>query len=284
MSPAAPPMPRRRAAFISDVHLGAAHCHAEELAAFLARLDVERLYLVGDIVDLWWMSTKRAAWGHAQNHVVEALHRLRAAGTELIYVPGNHDRPIRRFCGLMLPRMSVRRRVIHTTADGRRLLVVHGDDYDSATQFGGFQEELGDWLYERILTGNRIANALRRRFGLRYWSLADFLKRQSGAAERYIARFIEAGLDDVRRRGLDGIVCGHIHRPALFERDGLVYANDGDWVESLTALVEDRDGTLRLLDHRGETLKRLGPKVCWIDERREVPARAAAPEPLHEAA
>jgi UDP-2,3-diacylglucosamine pyrophosphatase LpxH len=120
--------------------------------------------------------------------------------------------------------------------------------------------------------------------GLRYWSLADFLKRQSGAAERYIARFIEAGLDDVRRRGLDGIVCGHIHRPALFERDGLVYANDGDWVESLTALVEDRDGTLRLLDHRGETLKRLGPKVCWIDERREVPARAAAPEPLHEAA
>jgi UDP-2,3-diacylglucosamine pyrophosphatase LpxH len=180
--------------------------------------------------------------------------------------------------------MSVRRRVIHTTADGRRLLVVHGDDYDSATQFGGFQEELGDWLYERILTGNRIANALRRRLGLRYWSLADFLKRQSGAAERYIARFIEAGLDDVRRRGLDGIVCGHIHRPALFERDGLVYANDGDWVESLTALVEDRDGTLRLLDHRGETLKRLGPKVCWIDERREVPARAAAPEPLHEAA
>jgi UDP-2,3-diacylglucosamine pyrophosphatase LpxH len=260
--------PRRRAAFISDVHLGAAHCHAEELAAFLGTLDVERLYLVGDIVDLWWMSAKRAAWGHGQNHVVEALHRLRAAGTELIYVPGNHDRPIRRFCGLMLPRMSVRRRVIHTTADGRRLLVVHGDDYDSATQFGGFQEELGDWLYERILTGNRIANALRRRFGLRYWSLADFLKRQSGAAERYIARFIEAGLDDVRRRGLDG----------------LVYANDGDWVESLTALVEDRDGTLRLLDHRGETLKRLGPKVCWIDERREVPARAAAPEPLHEAA
>ena len=216
----------------------------------------------------------------------ETLSVLVATFGAVFYVPGNHDRPIRRFCGRMLPRMSVRRRVIHTTADGRRLLVVHGDDYDSVTQFGGFQEALGDWLYERILTGNRIANALRRRFGLRYWSLADFLKRQSGAAERYIARFIDAGLEDVRRRGLDGIVCGHIHRPALVERDGLVYANDGDWVESLTALVEDRDGTLRLLDHRGETLKRLGPKLCWIDERRVAPARATAPglEPLPEAA
>lgn len=278
------PSTRRRAAFVSDVHLGSKHCHADELAAFLATLDVDRLYLVGDIVDLWWMSAKRAAWGHGQNHVIEALHRLRAAGTEIIYVPGNHDRPIRRFCGLLLPRMSVRRRVIHTTGDGRRLLVVHGDDYDSITQFGGFQEGLGDWLYERILTGNRLANALRRRFGLRYWSLADFLKRQSGAAERYIARFIDAGLDDVRRRGLDGIVCGHIHRPALIERDGLIYANDGDWVESLTALVEDRDGTLRLLDHRGETLRKLGPKVCWIDERRVAPSAMPATPLVTEAA
>lgn len=287
MSPAvslAPAPPRRRAAFISDIHLGSKHCHAEELATFLGGLDVERLYLVGDIVDLWWMSSRRTAWGHAQNHVVEALHRLRATGTEIVYVPGNHDRPIRRFCGLMLPRMSVRRRVIHTTADGRRLLVVHGDDYDSLTQFGGFQEALGDWLYERILTGNRLANGLRRCFGLRYWSLADFLKRQSRAAEGYIQRFIEAGLGDVRRRGLDGIVCGHIHRPALLERDGLLYANDGDWVESLTALVEDPDGTLRLLDHRGGTLERVGPRLCWIDERRALPARVDAPEALPEAA
>ncbi|MBS3897141.1 UDP-2,3-diacylglucosamine diphosphatase [Silanimonas sp.] len=260
-SPKHSPSVRRRAAFVSDVHLGAAHCHAEELARFLAGLQVERLYLVGDIVDLWWLSAKRAVWGTAQNHVVEALHRLRSQGTELVYVPGNHDRPIRHVCGLLLPRMSVRRRIIHTTADGRRLLVVHGDDYDSLTQFGGFEERFGDWLYERILTGNRIANALRRRFGLRYWSLADFLKRQSGAAERYIQRFIEAGLDDVRRRGLDGIVCGHIHRPALIERNGLIYANDGDWVESLTALVEEADGTLRLLDHHGTVLAELAPRT-----------------------
>ena len=132
--------------------------------------------------------------------------------------------------------------------------MTHGDDYDTVTQFGGMQEKFGDWLYERILTSNRLTNRVRRRFGLRYWSLADFLKRQSGAAERYISRFVQAGLGDASRRGLDGIVCGHIHRAALFERDGCVYANDGDWVESLTALAEDPDGSLRLLAHTGETL------------------------------
>ncbi|WP_251273859.1 UDP-2,3-diacylglucosamine diphosphatase, partial [Enterobacter hormaechei] len=111
--------------------------------------------------------------------------------------------------------------------------------------------------YYRILTGNQALNAVRRRLGMRYWSLSEFLKKRSGAAERYIERFVQAGLDDVRRRGLDGIVCGHIHRAALVERDGLVYANDGDWVESLTALVEDHDGALRLLDHNGQTLVEL---------------------------
>lgn len=254
-------LPMRRAVFISDVHLGTRHCHAGELADFLGGLRCQRLYLVGDIVDLWWMASRRAVWGGAQNRVVEALHALRRAGTELIYIPGNHDRPARRFCGLVLPAMQVRRRAIHVTADGRRLLVTHGDDYDSVTQFGGMQEKLGDWLYYRILTGNRLLNRLRRHSGQRYWSLAEFLKRRSGAAERYIARFVQAGLDDVRKRGLDGIVCGHIHRAGLVQRDGLVYANDGDWVESLTALAEEHDGTLRLLSHRGEVLAELPPRL-----------------------
>lgn len=246
--------PPRRTVFISDTHLGARHCHAAELARFLGALRCERLYLVGDIVDLWWLSHKRASWQPAHNEVIEALHALRRAGTEIIYIPGNHDAPLRRTCGLVLPAMQVRRRAIHVTADGRRLLVVHGDDYDGATHFGGLQERFGDWLYYRILTGNRLLNQLRQRLGLRYWSLSEFLKRQSGAAERYIERFMQAGLEDVRRRGLDGIVCGHIHRAALVQRDGLVYANDGDWVESLTALVEDHDGSLRLLDHAGNSL------------------------------
>ena len=263
-----------RTVFVSDVHLGSRHCHAAELSDFLERLQCERLYLVGDIVDLWWMSTRRAAWSPAHNRVVEALHRLSRDGTELVYVPGNHDRSVRRFCGLMLPGMQVRRRAIHATADGRRLLVVHGDDYDSITHFGGLQERFGDWLYYRILTGNRALNRLRRRMGLRYWSLSEFLKRRSGAAERYIARFVQAGLDDARRRGLDGIVCGHIHRAGLVQRDGLVYANDGDWVESLTALAEGHDGTLRLLSHHGEVLAELPPRLRLVQPGAPM-ARAA---------
>ena len=259
--PVAPLAVRRRAVFVSDVHLGSKHCHAAELAQFLSGLRCDRLYLVGDIVDLWWLASRRATWKDAHNRVIEALHALRRAGTDIVYVPGNHDRPVRRFCGLVLPRMAIRRRTIHVTADGRRLLVTHGDDYDAVTHFGGMQEKFGDWLYYRILTGNRLLNFVRQRFGLRYWSLSEFLKRQSGAAERYIARFVQAGLDDAKRRGVDGILCGHIHRAALFERDGCVYANDGDWVESLTALAEDPDGTLRLLAHTGETLALLPPRV-----------------------
>lgn len=250
---------KQRAVFVSDVHLGSKNCHATELADFLGGLSTRRLYLVGDIVDLWWMAQRRPAWGAGQRRVVECLHDLARSGTELVYLPGNHDRPIRRFCGLSLPNMTLRRRAIHQLADGRRLLVTHGDDYDAITQFGNLQERFGDWLYEHILAGNRITNLTRRRLGMRYWSLADFLKRQSGAAERYIERFVNAGLSDARQRGLDGIVCGHIHRAALLEIDGLVYANDGDWVESLTALAENADGALSLIRHDGTVEATLAP-------------------------
>ncbi|WP_454829232.1 UDP-2,3-diacylglucosamine diphosphatase [Pseudoxanthomonas wuyuanensis] len=262
----------KRAVFVSDVHLGSKHCHAAEFADFLNTLQCRQLYLVGDIVDLWWMAQRRAAWSGAHNRVVEALHALRRRGTELIYIPGNHDRPIRKFCGLVLPAMRIRRRAIHVTADGRRLLVTHGDDYDAVTHFGGLQERLGDWLYYRILTGNRLTNQLRRRLGLRYWSLAEYLKRQSNAAERYIGRFVQAGLDDAQRRGLDGIVCGHIHRAALLQRDGLIYANDGDWVESLTALCEEADGSLRLLSHTGQVIDEIVPRLRLVSP--ELPRAA----------
>ena len=262
----------RRAVFVSDVHLGSKHCHAVEFADFLGGLRCRQLYLVGDIVDLWWMAQKRAVWGAAHHRVIEALHALHQAGTEIIYIPGNHDRPIRRFCGLMLPAMQVRRRAIHVTADGRRLLVTHGDDYDAATHFGGLQERFGDWLYYRILTGNRVFNTLRRRLGLRYWSLSEYLKRKSSAAERYIERFQQAGAEDARRRGLDGIICGHIHRAELLQREGLVYANDGDWVESLTALSEEADGSLCLLAHTGDVLAQLPARLRLVMQ--ELPRAA----------
>ena len=274
MIAAAPATTMRRAVFLSDVHLGSRHCHAEELAEFLATLRCRRLYLVGDIVDLWWLAQRRATWGAAHNRVVEALHALRRAGTEIVYIPGNHDRPVRRFCGLVLPAMRIRRRAIHVTADGRRLLVVHGDEFDNITHFGTLQEKFGDWLYYRILTGNKLLNFARARLGLRYWSLSEFLKSKSVAAERYIERFVQAGLDDARRRGLDGIICGHIHRASLLQRDGLVYANDGDWVESLSALVEEADGSLRLLSHNGETLALIPPRLRLVMDGEALPQAA----------
>jgi UDP-2,3-diacylglucosamine pyrophosphatase LpxH len=270
---------RLRAVFISDTHLGSVHSHAGELADFLGQLRCERLYLVGDIVDLWWISRNRTAWGRDHNRVVEALHALRRAGSEIIYIPGNHDRPLRHMVGLALPRMQVRRRMIHTCADGKRLWVTHGDEFDAITHFGGFQEKLGDWLYGQILHGNRLTNAWRRRLGLRYWSMADFLKSKSRAAESYIERYVRACVDDARRRGLDGIVSGHIHRPTLTSVDGIVYANDGDWVESMTALAESQDGTLMLLRWRGgvETMTELAP-------RRRIAATVEVPLALPEAA
>lgn len=249
-----PTLEAHRAVFISDVHLGSRHCHAEELADFLEHLDCLKLYLVGDFVDLWWLAQKRSVWGAAQHRVFEAIHALVRGGTVLVYIPGNHDRPIRHLCGLTLPRMTVRRRAIHTLRDGRRLLVTHGDDYDVVVQAGDSREAFGHWLYYLILTVNRVTSAVRRRLGLRYWSMADFLKRKSPSAERYIDRFVNAGLADARGRGLDGIVCGHIHRAGLREIDGLLYANDGDWVESLSALAEDARGNLRLLNHAGKEL------------------------------
>lgn len=249
--------PVARSVFISDVHLGSANCHADALADFLDALRCERIFLVGDIFDLWWMAQRRASWGRDHTRIIECLHAMRRAGTEIVYIPGNHDRPIRQFVGMTLPRMTIRRRVVHQAADGRRYLVTHGDEFDGITHFGGFQEWLGDKLYDAILVGNRVQNRLRRAMGGRYWSLADFLKRRSGAAERYIERYVAACLDAAGRRGLDGIISGHIHRPALFERGGLVYANDGDWVESLTALVEEPDGALSLV-RWGHGIERLG--------------------------
>lgn len=238
---------RVRAAFVSDLHLGSRHCQAGLLAGYLEALECEQLYLVGDIVDLWWLSKKRASWGRAQVRVLERIRALARGGTRVTYIPGNHDRPLRTLAGLEIPRLMLRRRAVHVTADGRRLLVIHGDEHDAATRLGGLREWIGEYLYDAILDGNSLLNDARAKLGLRYWSMADFLKRRSTSAERYIDRFVAAAIADVRRRALDGVVCGHIHRPRLMRVDGLIYANDGDWVESLSAIEEEADGTLRLV-------------------------------------
>ncbi|HWS27718.1 MAG TPA: UDP-2,3-diacylglucosamine diphosphatase [Xanthomonadales bacterium] len=241
-----------RTVFLSDLHLGSPNCHAQALVDFLGKLHAQRVYLVGDIIDLWWMQQRRAHFDRHQAAVFESLRLLARRGTELIYIPGNHDRPLREFCGLVLPKMTVRRDAIHRCADGRRYLVTHGDDFDGAVQAGGWQEWLGDHLYDYILAGNRVTQRMRQKLGMRYWSLAEFIKRQSVLAERYIDRYVEAAVTAATDRGLDGVICGHIHRAALLERRGIVYANDGDWVESMTAISEDAHGQLALLRWTGK--------------------------------
>jgi UDP-2,3-diacylglucosamine pyrophosphatase LpxH len=250
-----------RTAFLSDLHLGSPNCHAEALVDFLGNLRAQRIYLVGDVIDLWWMRERRARFDRHQSAVLESLRALARRGSELIYIPGNHDRPLRELCGLVLPRMTVRRDAIHRGADGRRYLVTHGDDFDGAVQAGGWQEWLGDQLYDYILVGNRINQRMRQRLGLRHWSLAEFIKRQSTLAERYIDRFADAAVTAASSRGLDGVICGHIHRAALQQRDGIVYANDGDWVESMTSITEDAFGQLSLVRWSGhaEVLAELAP-------------------------
>ena len=252
-----------RTVFVSDLHLGSRNCQAGALAAFLESFRSERIYLVGDIVDLWWLARRRASWGADHHRVFDALRAHVASGTRLVYIPGNHDRPMRDWCGVVLPRMSVRRRAVHTLADGRRVLVTHGDEHDAQTRLGDLSHRLGEKLYDALLAANRLTHAARSRIGLRYWSLADFLKRRSEAAEGYIARYVAACVHDARRRGLDGVVCGHIHRPALERHDGIIYANDGDWVESLTALTEAHDGTLELVhwQRRAESVAALPPRL-----------------------
>jgi len=254
-----------RTVFLSDLHLGSPNCHAEPLVDFLSNLRAQRIYLVGDVIDLWWISQRRARFDRHQSAVLETLHDLARRGTELVYIPGNHDRPLRELCGLVLPRMTVRRDAIHRAADGRRYLVTHGDDFDADVQAGGWQEWLGDQLYDYLLAGNRINQRLRQRLGLRYWSLAEFIKRQSTLAEKYIERYVDAAVAAAASRGLDGIICGHIHRAALETRGGIIYANDGDWVESLTAISEDAGGQLSLLRCTGqvEVLAEL-PATRWL--------------------
>lgn len=251
MRPPAQPLPRLRAVFLSDLHLGSPHCQATELLACLEQLDCERLYLVGDILDLWWIRRRRLCWSATETAIFDCLRRLPGRGTELVYIPGNHDQPMRGLVGQMIGGATVRRRAIHTTADGRRLLITHGDEFDDQTCRGGLRERFGEWCYDSLCGIDTLIKALRGALGLPRWSLARYVKTHTPAAQRYIARYRDAVLADARRRGLDGAICGHIHQPELIDGPAGLYANDGDFVEHCTALVETLQGELRLVEWHG---------------------------------
>jgi UDP-2,3-diacylglucosamine pyrophosphatase LpxH len=237
---------RLRSVFISDVHLGFKGCRAEFLLDFLRRVECEQIYLVGDIIDLWSLQ-RTFYWPQAHNDVIRTILGKAKHGTRVVYVPGNHDRALRDHEGLTLGNVEICLEAIHETADGRRFLVLHGDEFDSIVRASPLLESVGNHAYAAALRLNRYVNAVRQRLGYRYWSLAAFLKHKVKNAVKYIANFERALAVEARRRGVDGVICGHIHRAEITEIDGILYCNDGDWVESCTTLVEDFAGRLSLL-------------------------------------
>jgi UDP-2,3-diacylglucosamine pyrophosphatase LpxH len=237
---------RFRTIFISDVHLGFKGCRAEFLLDFLRRVECQQIYLVGDIIDVWSL-TRTFYWPQAHNDVIRTLLGKAKHGTRVVYIPGNHDRPFRDHDGLVLGNVEILREAVHQTADGRRFLVMHGDEFDSIVRASPMLESLGSTAYAFALRLNRYVNAVRQRFGYPYWSIAAFLKHKVKNAVKYIANFERAVAMEAERRGVQGVICGHIHRAEINEIEGITYCNDGDWVESCTALVEDFQGRLSLL-------------------------------------
>jgi len=241
-----------RSIFISDVHLGTRDCRAEFLVDFLESTQCETLYLVGDIIDLWAMR-RSVHWPPAHTRVLQLLFEKAAAGCDVIYIPGNHDELMRDFVGTEFNGVRILRDAEHVTHDGRRFFVSHGDEFDTFVRHNGLLRVVGDGIYPVLLAANRWFNGLRRRFGRPYWSLSSFIKSKVGNARRYMDKYEAAVARSASSQEYDGHICGHIHKAGIVSRDGILYCNDGDWVEHCTALVEDLDGRLQLLhwaDHK----------------------------------
>jgi UDP-2,3-diacylglucosamine pyrophosphatase LpxH len=238
---------RVRTVWISDLHLGTPGCQAAALLDFLRHVECETLFLVGDIIDGWQLR-RSWYWPQAHNDVVQKLLRKARKGTRVIYVPGNHDEFARRYALHNFGGVDVVEDWMHLTADGRRLWVTHGDLFDGVIQCARWLAVAGDMAYEITLKVNRGFNRARARLGLPYWSLSRYLKGKVKRAVSYVGDFEAAVAREARARGADGVVCGHIHHAELRDIGGILYANDGDWVESLSALVEHADGRLQIVD------------------------------------
>lgn len=238
-------MKHYRTGWISDVHLGTRGCRAEALLEFLRDTDFETLYVVGDLIDIWALR-RTIYWPQAHNDVIQKLLRKARKGTEVVYVIGNHDEFLSRFHGAY-GGISLQKNAIHLTADGRRLLVMHGHELDTVVQNLGWLAHVGDIGYTLLLRCNGLVNGLRRLLGYGYWSLSAYVKAEVKNVVGFIGQFEEAVVRYARDYDVDGVLCGHIHTAAAREIQGVSYYNTGDWVESCTAVVEHFDGTLELL-------------------------------------
>jgi UDP-2,3-diacylglucosamine pyrophosphatase LpxH len=240
------PPHRFRTLWISDVHLGTWGSKAEHLVDFLRHHSADALYLVGDLVDGWRLRSQWY-WPQSHNDLVQKLLRMARKGTRVTYIPGNHDEMFRQYLGLDFGGIALRGHAVHLTADGRRLLVLHGDEFDAVVLYSKWVARLGAALYDVLVLVNHGFNFLRRKLGYPYWSLSAFVKLKVKNIVSFATRFEGVLVREARKRGVDGVVCGHIHKAELRMAGDLLYANTGDWIESCTALAEHFDGRLELL-------------------------------------
>ena len=262
MGPLARPK-RYRALFLSDIHLGTRSCQADRLLSFLTQHDTDIIYLVGDIVDFWRVR-RGPCWPQTHNDVVQKLLGMVRNGARMVFVPGNHDESLRDYCGISFGGIEIMRDCIHETADGRRFLIMHGDEFDVVVRHARWLAFLGDRSYQLALRCNAPLNWLRRRLGFGYWSLSAYLKHRVKRAVNYIGDFEQALADKARRRGADGIICGHIHHAADRMFGSIRYLNCGDWVESCTALAETAQGEFSIIRWQGEPASRQGQRA-WAE-------------------
>ncbi|HEU4618850.1 MAG TPA: UDP-2,3-diacylglucosamine diphosphatase [Gammaproteobacteria bacterium] len=247
-----PSTPRLRTVWLSDVHLGSRDCRVGLLLDFLRRTRCDVLYLVGDIIDL--ESLRRSFyWPTSHSEALRLLLEKSRAGTRVIYIPGNHDDELRALAGLRVGNIEIARETVHTTRSGRRLLVLHGDEFDAVVRGRSVGVLLGGLACRALLALNRFVHWLHDLAGRPYWSLAQHVKSRFGGTKRYVEAFQNATLAAARQAAVDGVVCGHIHMADCVEKDGLLYCNDGDWVESCSALAEDQAGELSLLKWRASS-------------------------------
>ena len=236
-----------KSVFISDLHLGSKHCNSNALLDFLSTIETQRLYLVGDIIDVWRLK-KKWYWPKTHNQILRKILKI-SEKTEVIYVTGNHDEIFRSFPNIRIGKIAVVHRYVHVGVDGKRYLVVHADLFDNLmrTKTGRLIMHLGDFAYDSLIYINKSVNMMRRLFRMQPWSLAKYLKHKAKLAANYIGEFEKEMSLYCKRKGYDGIICGHIHHAEITQYDGIVYMNDGDWCESCTALVENYDGTWEIL-------------------------------------
>ena len=254
---------RFRTIWISDVHLGTRGCNAEMLIDFLDHVDSDTMYLVGDIIDGWRLK-KKFYWPPAHNDIVWRILKRARRGTRIVYVPGNHDEMFRQFTGLNFGGVQIVRQCIHETADGRRLLILHGDEFDAITLSHRWLAYLGDHAYNFVMALNRWVNAYRRFFNMPYWSLSKHAKAKVKKSVEFISNFEEIVAREAAARGVDGVIAGHIHTAEIREISGVSYYNDGDWVEGCTALVEHFDGRMEILHWADEMSARSQGEIATL--------------------